>query len=385
MCLRERGAIVFILVTVIALGFLGFCLYALSRAMNSMVDTVQDRVPAASTSDAPFIQTWSVRLSPPLVHEMALTPGRPGHFLALNNDEILQFDSTGARESNFAAPPKSSRIATDPSSGMPHVMVVSSTSKWTGAIDHTVTTDHFLHALDTGGREIWKRRFDPSAVATLEAVFTSVMGTPVVLLSASRRIFCFDVSGRQLWELPIWHHPGTLTATDSDGGTILAAAAPKQEIVRIGADGTVLGPWGMGDAPRRFRAMQTRAGLHGISVRQLFGRGAGVRQALAFFDGGGMVIREVQLPADAALLTYAPIAAMDVDGSGHRNWVVALGDGTILVYSPLGERLAEHMAGSRLRTLLAVPQREGPDLLVVATPGGLTAWRPVPGRMQPPR
>jgi hypothetical protein len=117
----------------------------------------------------------------------------------------------------------------------------------------------------------------------------------------------------------------------------------------------------------------------------VFGRGPGVRQALAFFDGEGAVIREAELPADAALLTYAPIAAMDVDGSGHRNWVVALGDGTILVYSPLGERLARHIAGSRLRTLLAVPQPEGPDLLVVATHGGLTAWRPVLGRMQPPR
>lgn len=214
-------------------------------------------------------------------------------------------------------------------------MVVSSSSKWTGAIDHTVTTDYFLHALDTGGREIWKRRFDPKDVATLEAVFTRVMGRPVVLLSASRRLFCFDVSGRQLWEVPLWHHPGTVTATDLDGGTILAAAAPKHEIVRIGPDGTVLGPWGKGDAPRRFRAIQTRSGVYGISVRQVFGRGPGVRQSLAFFDGEGAVIREVELPADAALLTYAPIAAMDVKGSGHRNWVVALGDGTILVYSPL--------------------------------------------------
>ncbi|MCA1562344.1 MAG: hypothetical protein LC804_19425 [Acidobacteria bacterium] len=97
------------------------------------------------------------------------------------------------------------------------------------------------------------------------------------------------------------------------------------------------------------------------------------------------MIREVELPADAALLTYAPIAAMDVDGSGHRNWVVALADGTILVYSLRGERLARHMAGSRLRTLLGVPQPEGPDLLITATHEGLTAWRPVLDRMQPPR
>ena len=65
--------------------------------MNSITRPVEPRVPAASTGDAPFVQTWSTRLSPPQVHEMALTPGRPGQFLALNNDEILQFDSTGTR------------------------------------------------------------------------------------------------------------------------------------------------------------------------------------------------------------------------------------------------------------------------------------------------
>lgn len=385
MRLRQRGAIVFIPVAIVALAFFGFCLYALSQAMSSIVDPVQDRVPAASTSDAPFVPAWSVRLSPALVHEMALSPGRPGQFLALNRDEILHFDSTGARVSRSAAPANSSRISTDPSAGISHVMVVSSSSKWTGAIDHTVTTDYFLHALDTDGREIWKRRFDPKDVATLEAVFTRVMGRSVVLVSASRRILCLDGSGRQLWEVPLWHHPGTVTATELDGGTILAAAAPKREIVRIGPDGTVLGPWGKGDAPRRFRAIRTRAGVYGISVRQVFGRGPGVRQALAFFDGEGTVIREIELPPDAALLTYAPIAAMDVDGSGDRKWVVALGDGTILVYSPLGEQLARHTAGSRLRTVLAVPQPDGPDIMVTATHAGLTAWRPVLGRMQLPR
>ena len=93
----------------------------------------------------------------------------------------------------------------------------------------------------------------------------------------------------------------------------------------------------------------------------------------------------VELPVDAGLTSYAPIAAMDVDGSGQRNWVVALRDGTILVYSPSGDRLARHATGSHLRTALAVPQSVGPDILVTASDRGLTAWRPVPGRMQPPR
>jgi len=385
MRLRQRGAIVFILVAVIALGFLGFCLYALSHAMNSMIDPVQDRVPAASTGDAPFIQTWSMRLSPPLVHEMALSPGRPGHFLALNHDEILQFNSTGARVSKSAAPAKSSRIATDPSGGIPYVMIVSRSSKWTGAIDHTVTTDYYLRALDTVGREVWKQRFDPKDVATLEPVPARVLGRPVVLLSASRQIFCFDLRGTRMWETRLWHHPGTLTATDFDGGAILAAGVLQKAIVRIGPDGRVLDAWSKSDPLRRFRAIQTHDGLYGISSRWVSGRAPGVGHVLAFFDGRGATIREVELPSDEGLLTYAPIGAMDVDGSGRRNWVVGRNDGTILVYSPLGEQLARHMTGSRLRTVLAVPQPDGPDLLVTATHAGLTAWRPVPGRMQPPR
>jgi hypothetical protein len=86
-----------------------------------------------------------------------------------------------------------------------------------------------------------------------------------------------------------------------------------------------------------------------------------------------------ELPSDEGLLTYAPIGAMDVDGSGRRNWVVARNDGTILVYSPLGDQLARHMACSRLRTVLAVPQPVDAQLLVTARQAGLTAWRPVRG------
>lgn len=65
--------------------------------------------------------------------------------------------------------------------------------------------------------------------------------------------------------------------------------------------------------------------------------------------------------------------------------MIALGDGRILVYSPLGEELARHATGMRLRTLMALPQRSGPDLLITATHRGLTAWRPVPGRIHPAR
>jgi hypothetical protein len=107
--------------------------------------------------------------------------------------------------------------------------------------------------------------------------------------------------------------------------------------------------------------------------------------ALAFFDGGGAVIREVELPPNAPQLSYAPIAAMDVDGSGRRNWVIALGDGTIMVFSPAGQQLARQTTGARHRTVIALPQNSGPDLLITATHRGLTAWRPLPGRIRPPR
>jgi hypothetical protein len=232
MRVRQRGAIVIILVAIIALAFLGFCLYALSHAMNSITRPVEPRVPAASTGDAPFIQTWSMRLSPPLVHEMALAPSR---------------------------------------------------SKWTGAIDHTVTTDYFLHALDTVGREVWKQRFDPKDVATLEPVPARVLGHPVVLLSASRRIFCFDLRGTRMWETPLWHHPGTLAATEFDGGAILAAGVHQKAVVRIGPDGRVLDAWSKSDPLRRFRAIQTHDGLYGISSRWVSGPAPGVGHVLAFF------------------------------------------------------------------------------------------------------
>ncbi len=79
--------------------------------------------------------------------------------------------------------------------------------------------------------------------------------------------------------------------------------------------------------PRRFRAIETRDSIYGISLRQVFGWGlASARRS--FFDGNGGHSRGAT--PDAGLLTFSPIGAMDVDGSGRWNWVVALRDGTIL-------------------------------------------------------
>jgi hypothetical protein len=382
-----RSRLLLMLTALAGLSFFGFCLWALSLAMNVNVALVQTQgVPPATTGDTPLAQAWSVPLSPSLVHEMALASPGKGEFFALNSDEILRFNSNGVRVAKFAAPAKSSRIVTDPVGAVPYLMVVSRSTKWTGAIDHVVTTDHFLHALDGSGREAWRKRFDPKDTSVLEPVISRFEQRPVIVLSASKRIICFDANGNELWNIPLWHHPFTVTEAHSSvnsGAVLLAALAPKREIVSVGADGKVLGAWGTGDGPSRFRTMKTARGLYGVSLRQVFGRGQGVRHALAFFDSAGKVVREVELPPDALLPTYSPIAAMDIDGSGARNWALVLGDGTILVYSPTGQELARQSTGSRTHTFLPVPQQAGPDLLITATNRGLMAWKPVPGRMRP--
>jgi hypothetical protein len=116
--------------------------------------------------------------------------------------------------------------------------------KWIGAIDHLVTTDHFLQAIDLDGREVWKKRFDPKDTSTLEPLVATLNSRAVIVLSAGRRILCFEPGGAQLWDLPLWHHPGTVTAVDRSGGgagMLLAAAAPRKDIVGIDGAGKLTG------------------------------------------------------------------------------------------------------------------------------------------------
>jgi hypothetical protein len=381
---RDDGRVFPGLLILVAIGILGFAIWTLPQAMNARFKAAQNvGVATPAVAEAAFSEAWSVRVTPPLIHEMAATPDTSGQFLALNKDEIYRFDPTGKRLASFAAPSRSIRIATDPNATLPYIVVVSSAAKSTGAIDYTVTTDYYLQALDGNGGVIWKKRFDPKDVSSPEPIVTTLRSHPAVVLSTGRRILCFDAKGDDLWDLSLWHHPGTVTPADlQGGGGLLAALAPRREIVGITADGARLGPWGTGEGPSRFRAIRTSSGMAAISLRQVFGRGPGVRQVLAFFDASGKIVREVELPPDASQLTYSPIAAMDIDGSGRRKWVVGLGDGTILVYSAAGEELARHATGSRMQTMLALPQRNGTDLLITATPRGLTAWRPVSDKIQ---
>jgi hypothetical protein len=382
---RHDGAMIFVVAACVALVcVLIAAVFIWKMAARQMLAVQVPPTAVEHDANPAFVQAWSVPLSPPFVVEMALVPGHPGEFFALHHDQIHRIDGTGTRRETFAAPPKSSRIATDRTGAVPYVLVISRKTKWTGAIDYVVTTDYFLHALDTRGRAVWTKRFDPKELSTLEPLSAKVDGRPVIVLSGSQRILCFDLNGGPLWELDLWHHPDTVAVADLNGdghGDLLAAQAPMREIVRINARGRVAGAWGAGDGPRRFRTSYSPAtGFSAISLRQVFRR-PGVDHALTFFDAGGTTIREVELPADASPLSHAPITAMDVDGTGNKAWVVALGDGSIRVYSPFGERLAEYQMGLRPRTYMAVPQRSGADLLVTATDRGLIAWRPIAARM----
>lgn len=369
---RQRGHVVTVLVTALAIAFLAFAAWALAQAMKAPAGVLHTPgvAPPAVEADPSFTRAWSARIN--LVTQMAPTPGRRGQFFALASKELHLLDAGGARVSSFDAPPKSLRLAADPTGALPYLMVVSSATKWTGFL-HTQTTAYFLHALDGGGREVWKKQFDPKEVSAPEPVITRFGGAPVVVLSAGRRILCFDRAGRQLWSLPLWHHAGTL-ATSSEGW-LLAAEAPKRNIVRINSRGEVLGQWGLGDGPSRFRTMRRDGAMFAISARQVFGRGPGVRHALTFFYGGGRVIREIGLPPDSNLVSYATILQADLYGSGSPNWVVPLGDGTLLVYSPTGDEIARYTTGSHIRAALTVPQHDGSDLLVIASDGRLTGWR----------
>jgi hypothetical protein len=139
----ESGSVVPALVALIGLIcvliFASFAWKSMSRRMDV---ARMHGVRPASDRNAAFVEAWSVTLRPPLVYEMALSPGQPGEFFALDNDRIYRFDaSSGASRGMFEAPTKSQRIATDPAGAMPYVLVVSSKTKWTGAIDYTVTTD----------------------------------------------------------------------------------------------------------------------------------------------------------------------------------------------------------------------------------------------------
>ena len=107
----ETGTLVFVVVVAVAI-----CCVLLSAAIVWKMTARQMEAvkssPVRSSPDPrhPFVESWSVRVMPALVQEFAVDP---------------------VSQENF-----------------------SPTSKWTGAIDLTSTTDYFLHALDTRGQTV---------------------------------------------------------------------------------------------------------------------------------------------------------------------------------------------------------------------------------------
>ena len=356
----------------------------LSRTAARVIDPAIPPAAVERDGSSVFVEIWSTRLGSPAVQELAAVPGRAGEFFALQNDVIHRFDSQGGRQGHFAGPDKSSRMATDPTGAIPYLLTTSRTTKWTGAIDYVETTGYFLHALTTQGQVVWSKRFDPKTFSVLEPIVTRLGGTPTIVLSASKQIVAVDLNGMTRWTLGLWHHPGTLTVADFNGdgnGHLLVAQAPSREIVRIDVNGQLAGAWGRGDGPSRLRAVSSAAGFSAVSLRQVFGRGPGVRHALRFFDATGTSIADAELPPDASTLSFAPLTAMNIDGRGEKVWVIVLGDGSVRVYSPSGRLLATDFLPNRPRTYAAVPQPSGPDHLVIATDRGLQGLRPVAARL----
>ena len=376
---RQSGAIVFVLIAIIAIGFLAFSLWSLSKALSSTAGVVSPPgvVAERAAKDEFLSRVWSERLRPAVVNHMALAPARPGHFYALNNDELLMFDARGTRTAKLRAPDKSLRLATDPSGALPYLVIVSQTTKWTGAIDHVVTTGYTLHALEQSGTEVWSRRYDPKDVSSPDVFVGVLNGRSAIVFSTGKHLLALDGGGRRLWDVSLWHHPFT-AALAGDG--LLAAQAPRKDVVRIGPDGEILGSWGAGDGPSRLAVMQRGARGYVISLRQVFQRGPGVRHSLTFFDRSGRTLREVELAPDTNYVSHHPIAEVDSDGRGDMQWVMPLNDGTLLFFSPDGQKLREFRTGARLRGLLAVSQAPGADLLVTATESGLTGWKLNPQR-----
>ena len=357
-----------------------FGVYALWQLFDRKTDAViVHGLPPAAGENSIFRQVWKAALNPPLALQMAPAPGRDGEFLVLNHEQVFRFNASGELRGKFQAPDNTSRIAADSSGLFRYVLLVSSTKKWTGAIDYMETTGYFLSAVDLEGKQAWKLRFEPKEVSSLDPVLADVDGArrPLVVLSASKQVFGIDSEGRIRWSSKLWHHPQTLSATDLDGDgkpEILVALAPGRGIARLDAMGRVQDTWAASEPLQRFAAVRDQSGLvFGASLRQVFGTNlGGVRFAITFFNGAGQRLQEVILPANVHTLSYAPLAPMNA--GGQAVWVTALSDGSFHVFSPDGSRSASHNTGARLRSMFVLEQPGG-DLLILGDHRGLTAWK----------
>ena len=352
------------------------------RAVRQPMTVAQNSViPPPTVAGGAFVKVWSTDKPGPV---RALAPA-PDGFYALADDHIYRFDADGNPQSRFTAPSRAHRIATDARGAIPFLAVVSSLPRQVG--DVILDGDYFLHLYDAGGRERWKQRFDGNEFAGLEPLITTLDGRPVVVLSARKRILCFDIDGALIWNVALWHHPGTLASINTQQGGpgfLLAGLASRRDIVRIDGRGTVMGTWASmiglwvarEDPSRLATAPSPSGGFAAIALRQVQESGAFVRLALTFFDGAGTVLNESELPLSTRPLGFSPIASMDA-GAGAF-WVVAVGDGLVHAFSLQGRRLVTQEMGAPF-TMCAAVQRGGrTSLLVTAVRRELVAWRPDP-------
>ena len=144
---------------------------------------------------------------------------------------------------------------------------------------------------------------------------------------------------------------------------------------------SLIGLWVSREDPSRLATVPSQAGgFAAIALRQVQEPGQPVRQALTFFNRGGTVLNESELPSSATPLVFSPIVSMDAASGAF--WVLAVGDGSLHAFSLQGRRLVTQETGTRF-TMCAAVQRGGrTSLLVTAVPRGLIAWRPDPANVQ---
>src|ERR1051325_1101615 len=96
---QGKASLTAILAIVALISAVGF--WMAWKVVRDKMETVQTHglPPAAATSDAAFLEAWSTDIFPPAIYEMALAPGQPGEFFALDNDRIYRIDSSGAQRS----------------------------------------------------------------------------------------------------------------------------------------------------------------------------------------------------------------------------------------------------------------------------------------------
>ena len=273
-------------------------------------------------TDTTFVKIWSTdRPGRYEVYDLAPAPGGIGGLYVLAGDYfhryVYLFDANGSLQNRFEVSSIAHRIATGADGATPFIAIVSSrprvvritsSSGSKQPADVEVQANNHLHLYDAGGRELWKRQL---GVGAGDPLITVLEGRPVVVLSTGERILCYGIEGTLLWDVELWHH--TLASGNVHRGGpafLLAALAPRLDIVRIDGSGAVIGPWAAVTGPwatsenpsRLATVSMPGGGIAAVTLRGVRGPDKELRQVVTFFDGGGAALNEVELPSSATPL-----------------------------------------------------------------------------------